>query len=246
MKATRTTWVFQQRAIAFLDILGFKELIREAEQQPATLLSLFGLRTAIDAHVRWDNDRVAGSVPEPVKPRYIFVSDSIILSVPLQHGHFDGLGIVVAKSIQIAHKLLEMGYLLRGGIAVGPVWHDDGNVFGTGYICAVEAEKKSGGPRIMLTEAARQHWQASTLANSPMCRMDGDALIADTLFPEYIIGTEVHGRIEDAFRQYRAWIVRRVNDLPAEGPRKKWEWLARAFDRAIVQHGVGVAPIALK
>jgi hypothetical protein len=37
-------------------------------------------------------------------PKYIFVSDSIILSAPLMQGNYDGLDIVVVKCIQVAQK----------------------------------------------------------------------------------------------------------------------------------------------
>ena len=217
----KATSVFEERAVAFLDILGFSAMMQEAEREPSKLGDLFGLRTVLDSHVRWDNDRVAPSVPDAVKPRYIFISDSIILSTPLGHSNFDGLGIVVAKTIEIAHKLFEMGFLLRGGIAVGPVWHDDRNIFGTGYISAVNGKKSADHPRVVLTDAATSRWRASGLADTPMCMSDGNTLIADTLMPDYIRGTEVHGRIEDAFRQYKAWITTRLSELRPGRPDRK-------------------------
>lgn len=127
---------FEERAVAFLDVLGFTRLIQEAETMPHKQPELFGIISALDGHVKFDNDSVSAEVPDPVKPKYIFVSDSIIFSAPLRHGEYDGLGIVIAKSIQIAHKLMQMGYLLQGGINVGSVWHTGTNIFGTGYIKA--------------------------------------------------------------------------------------------------------------
>jgi len=243
MAATPT--VFEQRAVAFLDILGFTALINQAEREPSKLAELFGLRTVLDSHVRWNNNSLSSSVPAAVKPRYIFISDSIILSVPLSHPpNFDGLGIVVAKTIEIAHKLLEMGFLLRGGIAIGSVWHDDRNIFGTGYISAVNGEKSADHPRIVLSDEAKAHWQASNLAGtSSMCRRDGGSLIVDTLMPFYIRETEIHGRIEEAFSQYRAWIITRLSELRPGSARSKWEWIALAFNRAVTQHDVNVGPI---
>jgi len=58
--------VFEQRAVAFLDILGFSALITQAEREPSKLTDLFGLRTVLDSHVRWDNNRLASSVPADV------------------------------------------------------------------------------------------------------------------------------------------------------------------------------------
>jgi hypothetical protein len=110
---------FEQPAVGFLDILGFKQLIEEAEASASGFERLAGLKAVLDARVRFDNDGIAQTVPEELKPRYIFISDSIILSAPLLHGHkhlADGLAIVVVKAIQIAQKVIELGHLVRGGI----------------------------------------------------------------------------------------------------------------------------------
>ena|SRR5271157_4246405 len=109
---------FSDRAVAFLDVLGFKRLIEDAEASPAGFSKLVGLKTVLEGHVRFDNDTLAPTVPMDVHPKYIFISDSIIMSAPLQHGKYDGLDIVVLKCIEVAQKLLESGHLLRGGISV--------------------------------------------------------------------------------------------------------------------------------
>lgn len=70
---------FTERAVAFLDVLGFSALIREAERQPAKRDELFGIFTVLNDHVKFDNQAVSGEVPNDVKPRYIFISDSINL-----------------------------------------------------------------------------------------------------------------------------------------------------------------------
>jgi hypothetical protein len=240
----RLTWVFENRAVAFLDILGFSALIKEAERQPSTLSTLISLRTVLDSHVRWDNADLAKSIPDHIKPLYLFISDSIILSSPLRFDNFDGLGIVVAKTIELSHKLLEMGFLLRGGISVGPVWHDERNIFGTGYIAAVNAEKAENHPRVVLTDAATSHWRSSAHASSPACRMNEAAMVVDTFFPKYLRGaSEYPARIKQAFLGYRAWITTRLNQLSPGRARSKWEWTAADFNRALMQYGITHQPI---
>ncbi len=46
---------FTDRAVAFLDVLGFKELIKEAESNPSSL-KLDGLITVLESHVKFDNE----------------------------------------------------------------------------------------------------------------------------------------------------------------------------------------------
>ncbi|MCA1850961.1 MAG: hypothetical protein LC647_00785 [Beggiatoa sp.] len=220
--------------------------MHEAEKQPAGFTELFGLRNVLDSHVRFDNDSLHTSVPDEMKPRYIFISDTIILSVPLRYGEFDGLVVVVIKTIQIAHKLLEMGYLLRGSVAIGSVWHDDSNIFGTGYIDAVNSEKKANHPRILLTEKAGQHWNQSThlgtrLSDISLCFKYGDAMIVDTLCQGYIRNMNAWFGPEDTFARYRAHIFNNLQTkAPGSSERGKWEWIAVFFNRALSQYDIQV------
>jgi hypothetical protein len=160
--------MFQPHAVAFLDVLGFKELIYQAEKDASKRFPFFNIFTMLDSHARFDNDKIDKSVPEGIKPFYIFISDSIIISVPLQHpkasgGNYDGLSIVVAKSIQIAHKALQSGFILRGGISVGPVWQLEKNIYGSGYIEAYLTETKAKDPKLLLSGDAKKHWMDSPI-----------------------------------------------------------------------------------
>lgn len=243
-----TTGVFEKRAVAFLDILGFTVLTKEAEKNSDRFNDLFGLRTILDSHVRFDNASLAPSVPDKMKPRYIFISDSIIMSAPLDYYEYNGLAIIVIKAIEIAHKLLEFGYLLRGGISIGSVWHDDSNIFGTGYIDAFNAEKIANYPRIILTEEAKQHFNKSTLGDMKLshyglCSEHNDAMVVDTLHPLYSRNTLAGIPYEDTFNQYRAHILNNLQTkAPGSSERGKWEWMAAFFNRAVSQHGVNVKP----
>jgi len=240
--------VFETRAVAFLDILGFKVLTKEAETNRDRLSDLSELRTILDSHVKFDNKLLSSSVPNEMKPRYIFISDSIIMSVPLQHDIYDGLVVIVIKATQIANKLLEIGYLLRGGIAVGPVWHDNSNIFGTGYIDAVNAEKEANHPRIILTENAVQHWNNSThfgisLPQTSLCIKYHDAMIVDTLCQEYVSNEHIWSSLEDIFTKYRNHIINNLQKkIPGSPERGKWEWIAAFFNRAVSQYKINVQP----
>jgi hypothetical protein len=232
---------FTERAIAFLDILGFSQLIADAERLPNRRDELFGLFATIDSHVKFDNDSVSSEVPEAVRPRYIFISDSIIFSAPLLHGTYDGLAILVAKSIQIAHKVLETGYLLRGALSVGSAWHTGTNIFGTAYIDAWQTQDNLEDPKVVLTAAAREHWTAN-LQNvvGNLCLPDENrSLIVDTLDPYYIRGKEIHGREEQAFREYQVTIQARLSTLPSGGSaHRKWQWMDAFMRRAIKRHRI--------
>ncbi|MBV9484350.1 hypothetical protein [Bradyrhizobium sp.] len=238
---------FEERAVAFLDVLGFTQLIKDAEIHPHRQLELFGIIASLDGHVKYDNRNVSAEVPDPVKPKYIFISDSIIFSAPLRHGTYDGLGIIVAKTIQIAHKLMQMGHLLQAGINVGSVWHTGSNIFGTGYIDAYKTQAALTHPQAILTDAAAAHWQSDLASKVPqLCFLDTDGkLNADILNPNYLDAaiTHIHGGVENQFTAYRVWITTNQAKFAGTSPGKKWDWAANYFNETLKRHGINVPPI---
>jgi hypothetical protein len=240
--------LFVERAVAFIDILGFKKLVDEAEASEPGFQRLAGLRAVVDGHVLFDNSGLAQTVPNELKPKYIFISDSIILSAPLRHRHTnitDGLGIVVIKTIQIAQRIIELGHLVRGGISVGNVWHDERNIFGAGYVSAYHTEQVADHPRVLLSPAAAKVWQTSSRAEANLCIPDGRDLIVDILCPYYLRETSVGLPYEGYFQAFRAHINSNLQTMPlGSAERSKWEWIVGFFNGALVRHGINVKPFS--
>jgi len=239
--------MFEQRAVAFLDILGFSEFLRQAETTPQKKNEFDVLKHLIDSHIRWNNEHLAPTVPDAVKPKYIFISDSIVLSAPLSEQGFDGLVVVSQTCIDLSHKLLEKGFLLKGGISVGSVWQEPGNIFGSAYIEAYLLHEKARGPTIELTTRAIDHLKGASHRNAPLTILelwitqpDGRVTL-DALYPSYIRGVTQYARTEHAFKQYRAWIHVRLDELTRFGSAwEKWEMMRNLFNDALARHHINV------
>ena len=238
---------FEERAVGFLDVLGFKQLINEAEASPAGLDKLIGLRGVLDDHVLRDNDGIAKTVPDELKPKYIFVSDSIILSVPLHHSHSnlaDGLEIVALKAIQVAQKIIELGHLVRGGISIGNVWHDDRNIFGTGFVDAYQTEQRAAHPRVLLSSEATNVWQKPSGVRGKLCIADGGDLILDIFHTYYLRHTRQDLPYEGYFQAFRDRMLANLQTMPLGSPeRSKWEWMVGFFNDALIRHSITVPPL---
>ena len=234
---------FEIRAVAFLDVLGFKELINAAETTANGMAELRSLINEVDAHVSFDNQGLDKLVPVKVHPDYIFVFDSIIISVPIYHQGYDGLAIVALKSVQIAQKLLDLGFIVRGGLSVGPVMHEKKNIFGNGYIGAYLAQEKvAKHPRTIMTDKAKAHFQKAVHLSSPLHQLDlwvkyENELILDTFHPSYL--PKERGTIENSFKHYKKVIYDKLLTLPlGEESRSKWEWMAGFFNSALKRHQI--------
>lgn len=112
---------FSEGTVAFLDILGFTSLVTSAERDLAQEAALSGLVKMLDEHVTLEKSLSHPDVPANLKPDWIFVSDSLIISSLNDCADDRDLAAVTLKTLQIANRLLAMGYLVRGGISRGSV-----------------------------------------------------------------------------------------------------------------------------
>lgn len=224
---------FEERAVAFLDILGFTDFISKAEKpESEEYKSLCNLQAVIEMEIE------AKEFHPRLKPDCKFFSDSVILSAVVDKNNYDGLVGVTIKTIQIAHQLLHMGILMRGGIAVGTVSHSESNIYGTGYINAYETESKLAvTPRILLHKSAEIILNEEGMYSGGQIRglstyiKEGEHWIVDTLHPhETYIPSEAQN-IPKLFEGYRNKIIENLQRHPlGSSVRSKWEWMAEFFN----------------
>ena len=154
---------FSERAVAFLDLIGFKELVREAHAHDVALRQLSRLMRRIRSNEPL-NRVVNQAVPRHLHPKSLEISDSIVLSTPLidpDHSWYSGLAVIVMRCAQIAAILSEEGYLVSGAVNVGPVEHTTRNIVGVGYQDAYACQSNVRSPAIVLCAPAAAAWQAS-------------------------------------------------------------------------------------
>lgn len=131
---------YQNRVVAFLDILGFSRLVAEADDP--------GLRAAILGAVRVMRDTLA---PNEVSDfRFTQFSDCTVLSARLDTY---GCNLVMTGAIMLAVNLLNRGLLLRGGIAVGNMIHTSEVMFGPGFLAAFGKDAQGAMPRIAVDDS---------------------------------------------------------------------------------------------
>ncbi len=152
--------VFEQRAVAYIDVLGFKQLVNQSDKNSEFLLILSDLVKLLVDEIPTYNRMARISLARI--PRYTTVSDSIILSTPLENESmlYDGLITVVLRSIELILFLLNKGFLVRGGISVGNFYHDESQsiIVGPAYQEAVAIEESISTPCIMLSDSAMKYY----------------------------------------------------------------------------------------
>jgi hypothetical protein len=139
--------IFKDKFIAFVDILGFKNLVRAAESRTGISLSQLA---ALTRKLGSSNDRKRfeerGPIVCPESPylqrdldfQILQVSDCVIVSCEISPS---GVIHLIHHCWTAVMELLDAGYLCRGYIKRGSIYHEDGQVIGSGYQEAYEKER---------------------------------------------------------------------------------------------------------
>ena len=141
---------FQQRFIAFVDILGFRDLVARMSRDEHLFTSVRDALKDLDAQSRTmrayrrkrrnqtESQAAESSVSLAPKTNLQMTafSDCYVLSETLPAWH------VVAAVQALGSRFLRVGILTRGAVVVGPAYHNGRVLFGPGIIEAYKLESQ--------------------------------------------------------------------------------------------------------
>lgn len=126
---------YEQRAVLFLDVLGFKRLIKDGREDL--------IEQALEITTAQCQSNITTSA----------FSDCMVVSMAFVRGV--ELSELIGFASSLVLQLLHVGILSRGGIAVGELRHEGGVVYGPALIEAYELESKVACyPRVVLARDA--------------------------------------------------------------------------------------------
>jgi hypothetical protein len=130
---------YTERYVAFIDILGFKGLIRRSMDSEQMVKALAESLNSM-------GKRETKYVGEDL--RALNFSDTILMSEKVTA---QGLSCLLFEIQELALSLLPSGFLIRGGISKGSLYHEGSVVFGPALIEAYRLESTVANvPRIIL------------------------------------------------------------------------------------------------
>lgn len=153
---------YEDRVVAFVDILGFKEIVYGSQTDENRLNQIYGALDIRNNELakHFASELKLDRTPQQFDDRFHTFSDCIVMSVSTDP---EELGLLVFMVFKICRQLLHAGFLSRGGIATGPLLHRaqvDGEseedkqsamVFGPAFIDAYNLESNhADGARVIL------------------------------------------------------------------------------------------------
>lgn len=234
-----------QRAIAFIDILGFSELVLKLDNDPSLI------RQIKDVMNTMARTQAIYETKETTRRISIF-SDTIIISDERRE-----LGFVLLNTRLVAQELLDRGVLSRGAVIVGNLFHQGNIIFGSGLVEAYRTEQSLAiYPRILLDQELAEivsKWQPShsfITRWDNVVRQDVDGLwFLDVFAPPY--GPPIHANnLQMGYvKRFRYWLSRNlITELEAQKPNyrniAKIRWAINQFNSSLSRYSISeVEPI---
>ena len=139
--------VYSKRIVTFIDVLGFKNHIDKSIGNNNYAQHLLSVMKRI-ANIKDENDNGILSQKELGKEVTVF-SDCIVISYPLENE--GSLFFILLDIIHIQLDLYFAKIVIRGGVTIGDLYHDDNIVFGPAMVEAYRLESKVAKyPRIII------------------------------------------------------------------------------------------------
>jgi len=136
---------YEEKYCAFIDILGFRGIVKSLSKDDTTLETLKALLTKIQKPLEiktraksWDTEFSVQSI-----------SDALAISTLVSD---TGLLQILFAVESLTEELLREGYFIRGALVKGLLYHDEKMVFGDALVKAYELESTVVRfPRVMVT-----------------------------------------------------------------------------------------------
>lgn len=217
---------FEDRIVAFVDILGFGTLVSSLSTNPELHARLHYALTYIKSH------RESSHAAHSHREVSVF-SDSIVISAEI----FDAFEVIWTCGWLHA-QLLYSGVLTRGGISIGPTIHKDDVLYGEGMLKAYRIESSAAVyPRIVIDPELLRRLAPGT--KKKLLDQDSDGLWFIDPFKFDAMPGGAEELASDGydpraiyFEELRKHITAAIEGAKQVDHFAKWNWLANRYSIA--------------
>ncbi|MBP1152768.1 hypothetical protein [Methylocaldum sp. RMAD-M] len=155
-----TEITYERRYCLFFDVLGFSSKVGELPPQEIhnVLLEIRKCHNYREVYGKYTPDSLFSS------RRVTQFSDCVVVSY--KEGDFIGVISIISDVFHLQLRLLRYGFLVRGSVTIGELYHDEHFCFGPALLKAVELEKRAIYPRVVLDD----DFAKRSLLNNPTTR----------------------------------------------------------------------------
>jgi hypothetical protein len=237
---------YEDRIVAFCDILAWGNWIKRSELDPSIVQSLVDRTDQISHLPELINNVKAQAKEIPFGLEAAHWSDSSVVSC---RDEPQAMITVLRGTCDFANDLLCGGLLCRGAIVRGKLYHRGNRMFGPAFLVAYEMEQQCAVyPRILIADEI-----VAALGHSPehqkYIRRDSDGLHFLDTFSRQLpaSGNVVDANCIASFQEFRKIISDGLQKHGSDPKKRmKWMWLAKRFNEVVAEFPrLNVNPIQL-
>jgi hypothetical protein len=238
---------YQTHLVAFVDLLGFREALRDSNREDA-ILSLLRRLSAFQGDFFAESHKMENGHQSRVRPAVSAFSDNIVLSFRLDELDQHALSVdVVILFLQnlvayIAWNAFQSRLLIRGGLAMGDLYHEGGVVFGPALVEAYEIERSVAiYPRVALGPSVTQSGGFDKLKAHTWYHDDGVAVLGYMM--GFVMRTEAAGSRFNPM--VKTWLAHVRQTIDAEiaylsstknvKAKMKWSWFKNSLETNVAR-----------
>jgi len=225
---------YTQRIVAYFDIIGWKAACTDPSQYAPVSHVAQDLKAIADIHTEVSPRPIEGSgmmeVTRPMRRQIAAFSDNVAVSYPSED-----VESLLLSTAGICRNLLKQGFLVRGGISMGGLFHHAGIIFGPALIEAVALEAEAKFPRILISRNVLDALQGKSRSDLVCADMLGRAVLNLLCLPDYL-GRLSHDekRRSEAIQALSPVIQAGLNKSAGnEANAEKWHYMQDAFKRMV-------------
>lgn len=250
---------FELRHVLYCDLLGFSKYAKSEFFEAGRCFRLF---KQLDEWIIDASTHIAENEPDEVSgrkydyivnPELIYCSDSLIISTPATN--IDAIWLFEAAA-RIQNGMCAHGFLLRGAIVTGNLYHSGNTIFGPAIVDAVAKDKSGGAPVIVIDELSLKYFcLASTDEDEQIVNIRKHQLVAEDDYeapyidPFWIskiaVDQEIiHPEIRINLDYWRTLIESGLKNK-STNILEKYTWMANRFNKVICNKASDIKPIPL-
>jgi hypothetical protein len=229
--------------VAFVDLLGFAALIESSDEVARQKIAgLLKKLASLRGDFAFRSDKKTEGTTTYIEPAVSSFSDCIVVSFDLAKLDDHDTGLYIAWQLlgrwfgEIGLDALQMGCLLRGGVTIGPLFHENGVVFGSGLVRAYRMESESARyPRIIVSQSVIGRTQGFAAYHETLFQADDGEWCLDYLMAAYrtLSDAVIPMALVERRKAKRDWAEKTLGLLVAEGVKHRpgtrafqnWRWM---------------------
>lgn len=241
---------YETRVVAFIDILGFKNSINKSNSDDDEFNKILTSLTDLKEFFKQtkDSDDIETDIELNADTQILQVSDCLIISRLIQEQ--GGIFHMLSDCAFAIHLLISNGFLCRGAIKCGNMYHKDTTIFGQAYIDAYLAEKKEKRPIVKfdkkLFDLVRKfpgpqnkpivEWEVDYIKRDCKKLKNGEYFLNYFTDYENLVGDENLTLMH--YSKLRNIIVNGLSQSKKRCVIKKYRWAAKQFNLTAENYGL--------